>query len=691
MAVARTRAGAPEGTPVAPPQAAALCAGQAAWLAALPCAAIVLAAIVALGPPLGRALFGGRTVTLWEGAAAQVHPEPTEQARFLIAIAAPLVLLALTSWLLRRAPRLAPTTARTATLAVEAVAVAFGLACLAIQRSVTFGPLYEAPPGGFHQPYFSAATLVVSALGSGALLIALHDRRVRGRLAGWARETRTRRIAAGAVAALATAIWLLHAFNTERTIANAHFAVAYHLQFTLDETAAVLDGRTPLVNFAAQYGFLWPYPVAGAMALLGASVGVFSALMCTISGLAMLAIFGVLRRVTRSALAALGLFLPFLATAFFLLRGPLESRYTFATIYSAYPMRFAGPWLLAWLAARHLSGERPRRAWPLFVVAGLVALNNVDHGVPALGALAAALLWGRWRLGAAALRRLALEALAGLLGALALVSLGTLLRAGSLPHLALMLRFARLFASAGFAMLPMPTLGFHTVVYLTFVAALGVATARAIDRAPDRPLTGMLAWVGTFGLGAGSYYAGRSHPEVLVDAFGTWALAVALLLVVVVRRLAARPSGLPTPAEAACVFGFALAACSLAQTPTPWEQLDRLRQTTAAVYDPPAGQAFVAAHAHRGERVAILMLLGHRMGYALGVADVAPYTGSESMPAVEQLGETVAALRRAGGRKLFLSARTSPEGMLVALRRDGFRLAARGASGAQMWVDGRRG
>jgi hypothetical protein len=674
----------------AAPAPAAPSTRETVWLAALPTALVALAAIVLLGPALGRAIFHGQAVTFWGSAAPLIHPEPSEQARYLLALGAPLLLIGFAAALRRWTPALGRGARGAFVLAIEAAAVAFAVVCLLVQRSITFGPIYEGPQESFHRGYFTPATLVASLALAAALLAAVRDARVRMRFAALVRETHERRIAATALAVVLSAVWLLHAFNTEQTIGEANYAVFYHLHFTFDETAAVLEGRSPLVNFAPQYGFLWPYPVAAGMALLGASVGVFTGLMCLISGIGMLAIFGALRRVTRSAASALLLFAPFLATAFFLERGPLDNRYTPATVYSTYPMRFAGPFLLVWLLARHLDGGRPRRAWPLFVVGGLVVLNNLDHGVPALGALVVALLFAPWRPSWARLGRLGAEAALGLAGALGLVSLLTLLRAGSLPHLSLLLRFARMFANAGFGMLPMPTLGFHLVLYLTFVAALAVATARAIDRDADRVLTGLLAWVGIFGLGAGSYYVGRSHPEVLINEFGTWALALALLLVAVLRRLAARPSRWPSPAEAACVAGFAIAACSLAQTPAPWSQIARLQRTGPTVLRPPADQPFIAAHTHRGERVAILVLLGHRMGYDLGVSDVAPYTGIESMPAVEQLTETIQALRAAGGRKLFLSTRDTTAAMRNLVAREGFRLAAFGANGLQLWMDGRR-
>jgi hypothetical protein len=94
------------------------------------------------------------------------------------------------------------------------------------------------------------------------------------------------------------------------------------------------------------------------------------------------------------------------------------------------------------------------------VVGGLVALNNVDVGVPALGATLAALLWG-----------------------------------GSGPT--------------------MPLLGLHVAIYLTYVAAIGTATVRAVRGEDGRLLTGLLAWSGVFGLGVGAYFAGRSTPDDL--------------------------------------------------------------------------------------------------------------------------------------------------------------------------------
>jgi hypothetical protein len=687
------RRGAPGGPSVAAPTPATATtrtpsSGELAWLLALPCAAVTLALILALGPLVGDLLLPRSSVTFFTAPQFELAPEPHEQGRFLVALLGPLLLAGATVALARRDTRLPARAVQPLVWTAQAALIGFAVVCVAIQRGIVFTPSIEP----IRQPYFSNATLAASVLGAAAIALAVRSERVRAAAGRWTRETPARRLGWTLAAVLLVVVWQLHAFNTEGTVFSEHGAAAYHLYFTLDETFAVLNGRTPLVDFTAQYGALWPYPVAFAMRLLGTTVGVFSAIMCLLSAVAMLAIFDVLRRVTRSSLTALLLFAPFLATSWFLLRGPLENRYTLATIFADYPIRFAGPWLLAWLTARHLGRASASRAWPLFLVAGLVALNNVDHGLPALGALVAALLWTT-PLTRRRLSLLAREAALGLVAAYALVALLTLLRAGALPDLSLLLRFAELYAGAGYAMLPMPRIGMHLLVYVTFVAALAVATVRAM-RGPhgsdaDRTLTGLLAFVAVFGLGSGAYYAGRSHPEVLVTSFGSWSLALALLTWLAVRQLAAQPRRWPEPATALCLVAFCVAACSLAQTPTPWSQVDRLRQTSAPTMRAPAGQPLVAKHVRRGEHVAVLQLLGHRIAENLHVTDVSPYTTALAVPTVPQLRDVVRALRREGGTKVFLP--TTPPAVpdvRPALAAEGFGRVDADADGNELWVDG---
>jgi hypothetical protein len=303
-------------------------------------------------------------------------------------------------------------------------------------------------------------------------------------------------------------------------------------------------------------------------------------------------------------------------------------------------------------------------------------------------------------------RRLALAAGGGLLTALALVSLLTLARAGSLPRLWRLVDDARLFSIGGLGMMPIPgLLGMHLVLYVTYVSAIGVATVRRLRSARDPLLTGMLAWSGIFGLGSASYYVGRSAPGWLKSLFSAWALTLALLAVAAVRELAARPQRRASIAAIAVLFGFGVAACSLAQTPTPWEQLQRLQAPfvpTEHEPDPnplapspdPAVRRFVSSLADgphrfvvkRGAPVAILLTTGHRVADAYHLVNVSPFTGPESLPTVERVEAVVAALRAAGGNTIVLPDPLDSS-ILPVLARAGFDLLT--ARGLRPYVAGR--
>jgi len=644
---------------------------ETAWVALVPCALLTLAAIVLLGPPLGRILFPSKQYGFWPEYLQFVSPEPTERGAYLLAlagaIALPAAVLAGTRW----QPALTPTARRWLALAGQAGLLGFLLLALIAQRVVRYDGRY-----GFEEPqhavYFTPATLLVALLVAAAIPLALRSAALRPRLAALLHETRARRIAAAAVALAITAIWLLTAINLDRSVGHVNRAVFDMLPWSMDESWAILNGRTPLVDFHAQYGQLWPYLVAGAMALLGTGLGVYTGLMAAIGGVSLLAVFALLRRVTRSSLAALALFGPFLATSFFMEDGPLGNRYGPSNLLTIFPVRYAGPLLLAWLVSRHLDGRRPTRTWPLFGFAGLVVLNNPEFGLPAFGATLAACLSTRPPRSASAAARLLGSAAAGLLGAVAAVTLLTLLRTGSAPQFGLLVEFARLYGVSGWAMLPMPALGFHLALFATFVAALTLATVRAAAREEDVLMTGLLAWSGIFGLGTGAYFVGRSHPDVLVNLFSAWALALMLLVVVVVRALAARPSGRPQVAELAVLLGLGLAVCSLAQTPAPWSQLRRLTDDTAvpALRDN-AETHFIARNTSRGEPVVLLTPAGHRTAYDLGLVNVSPYATSELVTR-GQLADTIAALRTAHGRRLFVTLENTGNDVLHALRAAGF-------------------
>jgi hypothetical protein len=666
----------------------------AAWAGALPCAAIAAIAILLLGPPLGHLLPDGNAYHFLGGLLGGSRPEPTEQGRFLVAVCVPL----LAALALARAPgwlaRVPDRSLGAAVVAAQLALAAVVLASIVAQYRMRFGIVYTRgfqPTFGMH--YFSPATLIAAVLLTGAAVAASRSAWIARRAAvALLRESRARRLVVTGLAAAATALWMLHAVHTDTEIGNAVEDVRYHLGFTLDETFAVLNGHTPLVDFSAQYGSLWPFVLALAMLALGKTVLTFTAVACAVSALALLAVFGVLRRAAPSATAALLVYLPFLATSLFMVGGTPQNRSSAGSYFASFPLRYAIPYFVAWLTARQLErGFRAAGVWLLFTVAGLAVLNNGDFGVAALGASVATLLLRDGRPTRHDAARLAGLVVAGLATALALVSLLTLVRAGSLPRIERLVDYARLYAAGGFALMPIPgVLGIHLLIYLTYVGALVVATVRMLRRARGRVLTGMLLWAGVFGLGASAYWVGRSHPVALVYELSAWSLALALLTLVAVRELAAPRLRRTAIGALVVLFGFGVMTCSLAQTPTPWGQIERLR----APFEPtelepdlnplaPSPRAsvrrFVSSLAdgpsrfvvRSGAPVAILLTTGHRVADAYGLTNVLPYTGVESLITVERAEAALDALNEAGGNTVILPNPTNI-GIVAVLDRRGF-------------------
>jgi hypothetical protein len=675
----------------------------AAWICAIPCAVLAAVAILVLGPPLGQLLYPAQNpFTFLAGVAAVANPEPTETARYVVAACAPLLgtlAIALTPRWIARVPErwIAP-----AVLGTQLALAGLVAALIVNQYHIKFVSFYAV---GLvlerTTRYFTPATLLVAALLAVATVGVLRQGRLRAHAAALVLgETRTRRLVAGGLALAATVVWMSHAVHTDAELGNASHDLRHHLAFQLDETFAVLNGHTPLVDFFPIYAALWPFVIATAMLVFGKTVLTFTLVACTLTGVGLLAVYGVLRRAAGSAAAALLLYLPVLATSMFLVAGPLQNRETVGTFYGTFPMRYAGPLLLAWLTARHLERRDQRfvATWLLLTFAGLVLVNNVELGVAALGATLAALLWGappRARLGRGALLRLAGALAAGLATAFSLYALLTLARAGSLPHPGQLVENARTYAQGGYNMIPIPSVfGVNMLVYLTYVAAIALATARARRGAHGRVLTGMLAWAAVFGLGAGMYYIGRSHPDTLRHEFPAWAFALALLTISAVRELSAprlRPRNSAIGAFIV-LFGFGVCACSLAQTPTPWGQLERLQAPFAPTVESPdanplmaptqaSARRFVATLADgrsrfvykRGAPIAILLPTGHRVADAYGVVDVDPTTGAQPLLTVEQLDAALDALREAGGNTVILPDPLDPS-VLSLMGRRGFEL-----------------
>jgi hypothetical protein len=640
---------------------------EVAWSAVLPCAALIVAAIVLLGPPLGHALLEPEArEALWPHGVYYVvgHAEPVKHARFALALLGPALLAALLLAERRRPVRLPARTTRRL--------VAGGKAATLALLVVAFLGQNDLVPGQPSQEPVFPVLVLLAALALVALALAVLRRpSARAWIAHKAVDTDARRRACLLAAIALTACWLAQAVNNEGSVGNAAFSDLP--PWAMADTLAILDGRTPLVNVYPLYGAMWGYVAAVPMAIFGDSIATFSLAMTSISGAALIALYATFRRVVRSSLLALALYVPALAIGFLVMPEQPEGHANNAEIFSVWPVRYAGPYVLTWLTARHVDGATPRRIWPLFGVAGLVAINNVEFGAGALLGTVAALLIAAPPRSRRAAARMAGEAALGLFGVIAIVSIASLVRAGALPHWEYLTEYPRLFGTSGLVSAPMAATGLHLALYATYTAAIGVAVTRALRGAEDRLLSAMLAWSGIFGLLAGSYFAGRSDYFKLLALFSAWAFSLGLLVVVVLRALAARGWRRPAAIELAALFGFALAIVSMRDFPAPWSQPGRLsRSTDHLFYAQPDVVEFVGEQTDPHERVAILISMSNRIARQLDLTNVSPFPMIEAMATRRQLDVLIDAMRREKAHKLFVEGHLLVGPQRAVLKRAGF-------------------
>jgi hypothetical protein len=641
-------------------RARSLTPAEVAWIALVPCAIVSLAAIVVLGPPVGHALFEPGSEPLWPPGwwETQGRPEPVKFGRYVLAVLAPLLLVGVVLAGARRPPALRARTIVAATLTSQALLVAFVVFAALGQHRVIFD---ERPL----PPIFDVRTLAIAAAMLLVALIALRRERIAATIARLARETATWRAIGLLVAAMVAAMWLVEGVSSDRVREDTGA-----FNWTLNDTFAVLNGRTPLVDYHIIYAKLLPYPTALVISAFGETGLVYTITTMVLSVLALLGVYAIFRYVVGSSLLALGLFVPFVATS------AIDHPMAYIAMF---PMRYGGAYLLAWLTARHIAGRSPRHAWVLFLVGGIVTVDMQEFGVAAVVAIVVALLCAAPPRSTAAVLRLGGSVAGGLLGAVALISAFTLVRAGSLPDPALLTEWPRIFTKLGWFSLPMPTVSLHLALYATFAGAIAVAVVRLLRSREDVLLTSMLAWSGTFGLLAGSYYIGRSDDLKLVSLFSAWSFALGLLTIVTVRALRAQGWRRPALAHLLVLLGFALSICSIGRF-SPREQIAHLTEPQAPFVYRATAKRFVGERTRSGETVAILLPEGYRIAHELGLRNVAPYGIQNEIVTRAQLDELIDTARRERVDKIFVpmpgaflawEGDTAPE-QLEVLAREGY-------------------
>jgi hypothetical protein len=330
-----------------------------------------------------------------------------------------------------------------------------------------------------------------------------------------------------------------------------------------------------------------------------------------------------------------------------------------ASYYAFFPGRYLGPFAVAWLCALAVRRRRPP-LWLLFFVAGLAMLNNAEFGIPCIVASIVAVLLGSERQQPlfAGVRGVVLQAVTGLVAAIMLLCVVVLAREGELPDFGSLTHYSDIFARQGFGLVPMPALGLHVAVYLTYVAAILVAAVRFARRAENATLTAMLAFAGVFGLLTGSYFAGRSLPWQLMLLFPVWGLALAMLAWTAflhLRSTRAAPNRLSLLPSFAALTGFGVMIAAVTTFPLPWNQVDRLSRTGPAVNDERAEQRFVESQTAPGEPVLIWgTRTDHRVAERAGVTNVSPWNSILSLYSEPDALRALDALDDRQGSKVFV-------------------------------------
>jgi hypothetical protein len=682
-----TRAGrrVPAGAP-SPRARFGMAAEDIVWLGVIAGAILLAAAFV---------LVTGRLATLYPspkgdafaGWQVLIRPEPREEVRSVLALTAPFVLAAI---VLASGTRGRPNRSLDP-LIVTAQAIAAGLLVWAVLEQ-PLGSGWQLDISYFHPYLLSVPNLVGGVLiGLGLTAAVLWWRAsVPPAISRAADRLRGSGALALGIAVLATVIFLLPAVVTDATVGNAGQLAVSHIPVQAEDYFSVVNGRTPLVDYISQYANLLPLAIAPVLAAFDSSITSFSVVMCLLSAVALLAVFGAFREVTSSWWWGLALYLPFLALALFPWHDNGSYRNFDATYYAVLPGRYIGPFLLAWLCVR--SVRRPVPIWALFGAAGLILINNPEFGVGALLALLVGICAGwdrsfpiRERLG-----RLLVEGAAGLLGAAVLVCAVILIRAGELPDPRLLTYFNRLFLRDSYGLVPMPSLGLHWALYATFAAALLLAAVRYVRNDPDRTLTSMLAYSGAFGLASAMYFVGRSSQFQLLLLFPAWGLALAPLAWTAARSLRAERANrarlvrLLLPACAALV-GFGVMISAIDRVSPPWRQVSRISTAGPGANDLLPAQRFVAAHTSPREDVLIIgTTLDHRVADRAGVVNVSPLNFVTSLISPAEADRALDQLEDDGGTQVFESV-AIPEWAAI-LRARGYRLvAADPDSGLRLW------
>jgi hypothetical protein len=447
--------------------------------------------------------------------------------------------------------------------------------------------------------------------------------------------------------------------------------VSWHIPYSMGEFAAVLNGKTILVNFFPQYQNFLPYILLPIFNIFGLSLTSFSLAMSTLSLIGMMLIFAVYKYLTKSSWIALALYIPYCSLSFFpnhSVGGLVLNAFNYFVVA---PLRYFGYWILAFLLARYLLKPTLPRMAILFFIGGIVTINNLDFGIPALVAVLVAViittgnglfppLKTAFKIGSIFIVSVSL--------ALGLFIFITIIRSGETPNIGQLTLFQRIFAVYGFGMLPMPPLGLHWLIYITFMAAILVGLQRTVSVlgtndlfSQQRLSNGLLVFSGIAGCGALMYFVGRSHPYVLTCVFPAWAFS--LLLLAWEQFLDWRKNFsqfnttdklvryIPT---VVLLFLYIIFTGNILTTPALPTQLARLRSynNSFSTWQAKAVE-FVRNQTHTKENIGIIYPYGYEIANIAQVENVFPYTTPFSLILKSQLEVAIKTFKSKDVKHLF--------------------------------------
>ncbi len=612
------------------------------------------------------------TADILEYAKWVTHPERLEHASYVAAlILPPILFLGLFKLSARFCEKHTPSATGRAVV-TQAVLAAQSLVAFAILKS-TYHNMVDSSMDQFGV----GATLIglFIALSSGCWLLGPHA------VSNGAHKARCHhRALALSIAVFAALVAVLPAVYRDDGLTSASDWFTYHLAATLDEYAAPVNGAFPLVDFFPQYNTLLPLLAFPILKLIGVSVTHFTILMGVLTLTGFLLVFAGFWRMSERPLLAVVAFLAFLGLTISPIRANLSHVENFTTYFAVVPMRYFAGYLTFFLCCWTLAKPSPARVWIALLAGAACALNNFDFGVPAFVGLTAALGWQPASSTKAlfmSLLRMVGRAVAALARVVVLFAVLALLAKGSLPRFSAAFAFQRAFLVSGYGMMAMPPFGLHHLIYLNIIACVLVGIAPVAlgvtENRTERLASAICLMTGIFAAGAGMYYVGRSHPDLLKATFSAWAMAATALLWRVSMWIRAirrdRLGDLRWGVFLVMVsLPFGLGLTGLLDARNPWRQLERIHTSTPGAHPlwPIKAQAqFIRRTLKKQDRAVILAGPSHQLAELAGVKNVFPFAFPDSVLTKGQLAITIDAIVKSGADVVYASQKNHPTVPLI--------------------------